>query len=181
MFYRLITATACVLLLAGCEQAGPLNSIASVTGPSSPAIKPVDVPFSGVVIGEAVFDFVNNPKACAATFTTITTAKGEALHMGLTTWQSQHCLGPANDILDAELVLTAADGDAVHATYTGSCVGTGVVGELIICNGNAVFSGGTGRFENASGTAGWRGAIVFEGFGDFSWSGRWEWKGSIRY
>lgn len=182
MVNRLIAAAGCVLVLAGCEQAGlKVDSIGSITAPSSLSMKAVDVPFSGVVTGEAVFDFVTNPKACASTFTTITTAKGPASHMGLTTWQSQHCVGAAGQLLDAELVLTAANGDEVHATYTGSCAGTGVIGELITCSGNILVSGGTGRFENASGTAELSGAIVFEGFGDFSWPGRWEWKGSIRY
>ncbi len=182
MFYRVIAVAACALLLGGCQQAdtGP-NSISGSTAPSSLAMKAVDVPFSGVAIGNAVFDFQNNPKACASGFTTITTAKGPATHMGLTTWQSQHCFGENQSITDSELVLTAANGDEVRATYTGSCIGTDVIGQPVICTGSATFSGGTGRFEHATGTGEWRGAITFEGFGVPSWPGRWEWTGTINY
>lgn len=182
MFYRVIAVAGCAFLLAGCQQAGPgPDPVAGPTTPSSLSMKAVDVPFSGVATGDAVFDFQTNPKGCASGFTTITTARGPVSHMGLTTWQSQHCFGENETILDAELVLTAANGDEVHGTYTGSCAGTGVIGEPVICTGDAVFSGGTGRFEHASGTAEWRGAITFEGPGDPSWPGRWEWKGLIRY
>lgn len=181
MLYRVAAAAACVLLLAGCQQAGPGTNAPGVTAPSSVAMKAVDVPFSGVVTGEAVFDFATNPKACASTFTTVTSAKGQASHMGLVTWESQHCLGENSEILDAELVLTAANGDKLSATYTGSCAGIAVIGEPVNCAGTLTVTGGTGRFEGATGTAEWNAAIVFQGFDDFSWPGRWEWKGTIRY
>ena len=181
MFCRSVAAAASVLLLAGCQQGGPVMNSTGVTAPSSVAMKAVDVPFAGVVTGEAVFDFATNPKACASAFTTVTSAKGQASLMGLVTWESQHCLGPESQILDAELVLTAANGDKVNATYTGSCAGSGVIGEPVTCTGSATVTGGTGRFEGATGTAEWNAAIVFQGFDDFSWPGRWEWKGTIRY
>jgi hypothetical protein len=187
--------TAVVVLVIGCSQSPvaptptPTAQSAAATtvsavpgGTNTPyGMKGQEVPFSGAATGEAVFDFVDNPKGCASTFTTITTARGQVTHMGLSTWQSQHCLGPESQILDAEVVLTAANGDKVYGEYTGSCAGTGVIGESVICTGDIAFSGGTGRFEQATGTAEWSGAIVFEGFGDFSWPGRWEWKGNIKY
>lgn len=182
MFYRVIAAAACVLLLAGCQQAGPaLNSTVGVTAPSSLSVKAVDVPFSGVVTGEAEFDFAANPKDCVLGFTTVTTARGTASHLGLTTWISQHCLGEDSTIVDAELVLISANGDEIHATYTGSCTGPEVIGDPVTCSVDVVFSGGTGRFVNASGTAELIATVIFEGFEDLSWPGRWEWKGSIRY
>ncbi len=182
MFRRVVAAAACVLLLAGCQAAGPgLSPTASITAPSSVSMKSVDVPFTGVVDGDAVFDFQTNPKGCASTFTTITTAKGQASHMGLTTWRSEHCLGAESQILDSELVLTAANGDKLFGTYSGSCAGTGVIGEPVKCSGSAVFSGGTGRFEKATASGTWTAAIIFQGFDDLSWPGRWEWKGTIRY
>jgi hypothetical protein len=139
------------------------------------------VPFSGVVTGEAVFDFATNPKGCGSTFTTITTAKGQATHMGLSTWQSQHCIGSQGEMLDAEVVLTAANGDEIFATYSGSCAAPSVLGDLVRCSAELEFSGGTGRFVNATGTAHLSATVVFEGFGDFSWPGRWAWTGTITY
>jgi len=185
--------TAVVVLAIGCSQSpvapSPPPAAASAAASTVSAMpggaivpygmKGQDVPFSGVVTGEAAFD--SNPKGCGAGFTTVTTAKGQASHMGLTSWQSQHCLSEANDFLDAELVLSAANGDKIYATYTGRCFGLPVIGESVTCSGNLVFSGGTGRFKNASGTAELSASIVFEGFTDPSWPGQWEWKGMINY
>jgi hypothetical protein len=168
------TAPTAVLSSASAASAGGLASGAVAAKLSKP-----DVPFSGVVTGEAAFDFATNPKGCGAGFTTITTAKGQATHMGLTTWQSQHCLGTENEFLGAALTLTAANGDKIYATYTGSC--PGLVEGSGICSGHLVFTGGTGRFISASGEAVMSAAIVFEGFEDFSWPGRWEWTGKISY
>ena len=182
MFHRLSAAVACALFVAGCQQAGPgVDSTAGVTAPSSLPMKAVDVPFFGAITGEAVFDFATNPKACASGFTTITTGTGTASHMGRTIWESQHCLGPDDTLLDSELVLTAANGDEVHVTYTGACPALADVGDPFTCSGSSVISGGTGRFVNATGTLEWSATIIFEGFGDLSWPGRWEWKGTIRY
>jgi len=43
------------------------------------------------------------------------------------------------------------------------------------------FSGGTGRFENASGTAEMTGAVLWEGFADLESPGEWHWEGRISY
>ena len=61
MLYRVAAAAACVVLLAGCQQAGPGANSPGVTAPSSVAMKAVDVPFSGVVTGTLRFD-VENPQ-----------------------------------------------------------------------------------------------------------------------
>lgn len=181
MFLRIIVA-ACVLSLAGCQQAGrELDATSGVTAPSSLSMKAVDVPFAGSVTGEAVFDFAANPKGCAAGFTTITTAFGNASHMGRTTWVSQHCLGPDDTLVDSELVLTAANGDEIHVTYTGSCPALAEIGDPFTCSGHSIVTGGTGRFLEATGHLQWNATIVFEGFGDLSWPGTWEWNGTIRY
>lgn len=182
MFFRGVVVAACALLLGGCQQAGPpINATAGVTAPSSLSIKPVDVPFSAVLIGEAFFDFTN-PNACASGFTAMSTGQGTASHMGLTTFRSAHCLGANHEPLNTEFVLTAANGDMVHATYTGRCPANfPQIGERFTCSGVMVFSEGTGRFASASGTGEWTGTVTFEGFADFSWPGRWELKGTIRY
>jgi hypothetical protein len=180
MFHRVVVASACALLLAGCQQADHGTNSAGVIAPSSVAMKAVDVPFSGVVTGQVAFD--SNPRGCSAGFTAITTAKGPASHLGLTSWNSEHCLEAGSEIVDGVLVLTAANGDEVHATYTGKAGDfPAQVGGLITVTGTIVISGGTGRFENASGTAALSASVVFEGLTDPSWAGRWEWKGTIRY
>jgi hypothetical protein len=190
MLYRIIAAGACVLALAGCQQSGAeQSSIASPTAPTSLSAATVErslirpaVPFSGVVTGEAAFDFAN-PRGCPSAFTTITDAKGTASHLGVTVFHSDHCVSMDNGaIVGGVLVLTAANGDEIHATYTGSSGAIPTqIGDPISVTGAIQFEGGTGRFLNASGTAVLTAEVTFEGFGDLSWAGRWEWKGSIRY
>lgn len=183
MILRIVVA-ACVLSLAGCQQAGrELDATGGVTAPSSLSMKAVDVPFSGMLTGEAVFDFAQNPKGCASGFTTIITATGPASHMGRTTWVSQHCLALAtNTFTDTELVLTAANGDQIHLTYTGSCPGEiPAVGDSFTCSGHAVVTGGTGRFLEATGHLQWDATTVFEGLEDFSWPWTGRLHGTIRY
>ena len=169
------TAPTAVLSSVSAASAGGLSSGTAAAKQSKP-----DLPFSGVVTGEVAFD--SNPRGCAAGFTAITSAKGPASHLGLSSWYSEHCLENGSDIAGGVLVLTAANGDEVHATYTGKAGGfPPETGGPIAVTGNIVFAGGTGRFKNASGTAELSATIVFEGMLDPSWAGRWEWKGTIRY
>ena len=141
----------------------------------------VAVPFAGTVTGETAFDFAN-PKGCASGFTAIGTGTGTASHIGRTTWESQHCLGPNNTFGNSELVLTAANGDEIHLTYTGSCPGEiPAVGDSFTCSGHAVVTGGTGRFLEATGHLQWDATTVFEGLEDFSWPWTGRLIGTIRY
>jgi hypothetical protein len=172
-------------MLAACQQSGPAeNQAAGLTGPSAvDATRPwvhQTVGIAGVLPGDAAFD-VSNPKGCGAGFTTITDAKGPVSHLGLSQWHSEHCFGPAGQLLDAEFVLTAASGDKLYGTYTGNCDPPGAIGEQVSCRSNLVFSAGTGRFEHASGEAEMKASVLWEGTEDFSSPGRWEFKGSIKY
>jgi hypothetical protein len=164
-----------VLSSISAASAGGLSS-----GTAAAKLSKPDVPFSGVVAGEVAFD--TNPRPCSAGFTAITAAKGPASHLGLTSWHSEHCLENGSDIVGGVLVLTAANGDEVHATYTGKAGNfPAQIGGSITVTGTIVFSGGTGRFKNASGTAELSASVVSEGMMDPSWAGGWEWKGTIRY
>jgi hypothetical protein len=190
MWNRVIGVVACGLLLAGCQQgAGPR---ATLLGPTSPATSSssthtnpamaVDVPFSGTLTGEAAY--IPNPRNCDIGFTTVTDAQGTASHLGRTIFHSEHCIVPTPDggqIVGGVLVLTAANGDELHGTYTGSFGAFPPIGEPIVVTGTWIFSGGTGRFANASGTAQMSAKVIWEGMGDPSNPGRWEWSGALRY
>jgi len=186
--------TAVVLLVIGCNQSPVAPTPTPTTGSTSATsvsavigganvtygMQSQDVPFSGVVAGEVAFN--SNPRPCEAGFTPITAATGQASHLGLTSWYSSHCLVNGTEIAGGVLVLTAANGDKVYATYTGSGGSfPPEIGGLITVTGTIVFSGGTGRFKNASGAAELNASVVFEGYTDPSWAGRWEWNGTIRY
>lgn len=168
-------APTAVLSSVSAASAGGLSSGTAAAKQHTP-----EVPFSGVVTGEVAFD--KNPLNCGAGFTAITAAKGPASHLGLTSWYSEHCLVNGSEIVGVVLVLTAANGDEIHGTYTGSAGGfPPQIGGAIAVAGTIVFSGGTGRFENASGSAELSASVIFEGMMDPSWAGKWEWKGTIRY
>jgi hypothetical protein len=177
MLYRLLIAAVCVVSLAGCQQAGLGNTSSSgITAPSSLSIKAVDVPLEGAVEGEVTF---NNTSYCNQGFTADITATGTVSHLGLSTWKSRHCVFKGV-VSKGELELTAANGDTLRATYTASCVGN-VVGEPIVCTGPAIIVPGTGRFDDATGTAQFRGTIMNQPTLETR-PGRWEvLNGAIRY
>jgi hypothetical protein len=136
-------------------------------------------PFTGSAKGAASFD-LSNPRGCAAGFTTVTDAKGTATHLGVTALHSEHCVTPTGG-MEGVMVLTGANGDEIHASYTGSATAPGQIGEPIHATAVIVVTGGTGRFVKASGQADLTAEIAFEGFDKLTWPGRWDWKGTISF
>lgn len=185
MCYRGITVGVGVLVLSACQQPLAPTHAGNVTSAETTIMVRHEqpVPFAGVVTGEASFDFAANPRGCPSGFTTITRARGTVVHLGSTEWYSDHCVSmETGAIAGGRLVLTAANGDEVHATYSGlSGPIPEEIGQMIAVSGVIVITGGTGRFEGASGTAELTASVAFEGFDDPAWSGRWEWKGTITY
>lgn len=84
-------------------------------------------------------------------------AEGELSHLGATVHTSTHCVPPFTNLPhtshhDGELVWTAANGDEVHATYFGD----GILDFSTLtlrAQSYVTITGGTGRFEDASGDA----------------------------
>ncbi|MEX1288735.1 MAG: hypothetical protein AB1Z57_12405 [Acidimicrobiia bacterium] len=74
------------------------------------------------------------------------TGTGTITHLGRVTWEAEHCF--YDDFMSfgaSELTITAANGDQLFGTYTGSMTGpTTWLDDLTIV-------GGTGRFEGATG------------------------------
>lgn len=162
---------------------------ASASGPGDGRL------FAGYVEGVVSFDF-GNPKACEAGFTTITTTSGIAMRTGRTDMDSSHCVvpyGPLDEnglpvenlatVHSADMVLTAANGDEIWATYEVIIdpFMSEALGDDIVAAGTVTFDGGTGRFEEASGEAYIRNVITFEGFEDPEWAARAFWVGRIDY
>ena len=160
MFWRILATTACVLVLASCQQqpAGP-STVRSATAPTAAAVQhEQDVPFAGDVKGVVIYD-PSNPKGCAAVpgqpfaITTRSEGTGNALHMGAVDFDAGHCQTPQGMLGD--WVMTGANGDKVVGTYVAFRVGGGplVVGEWFHLSAAVAITGGTGRFRNATGTA----------------------------
>lgn len=73
--------------------------------------------------------------------------EGEATHLGKFTREESILLNPAAGTFTGTIVFTAADGSELHCGFTGAFTGPNTAA------GTYTFTGGTGRFENASGVA----------------------------
>jgi hypothetical protein len=123
--------------------------------------RPVHENLSGYVVG---IDYAPNFPAhagdtfgdrCSVPSQWISTASGtgEISHLGRVSWTTEHCFQLfAGTFSDADLVITAANGDELYGTYDGVMTGETTFVETM------VITGGTGRFAGASGTveeSGW--------------------------
>ncbi|HVJ81896.1 MAG TPA: hypothetical protein VNC50_12585 [Planctomycetia bacterium] len=77
-------------------------------------------------------------------------AAGNATHLGAFSLEVPHLVDPATRTATGTYTFTAADGSEVHAEFTGVSALTAIPGVLYIVE-NATITGGTGRFEGASG------------------------------
>ena len=95
---------------------------------------------------------------------------GNVSHLGLTTEYSDHTL----DLLGNQTgttVFIAANGDQLFATYVGTASPPDVNG-IITFSGTQTFTGGTGHFSGATGTAQLQGtADIFTSTGRYTFTG----------
>ena len=77
------------------------------------------------------------------------TATGVATHLGLFTRTETVLVNPLGVFVDGTITFTAANGDELCADVAGGFTAA----DLSTAAGSYTFTGGTGRFENASGTA----------------------------
>ena len=180
-----------VLLAIGCNQspvapsqtpiavsaAAATGSVMSGGAAMSSGMKGNDVPFSGAVTGQLQMS-VNFARCSTPLRLGVSDATGNALHMGNMTYHTEQCVNPQTGQITAGiLVLTAANGDEIHGTFTGQA--RSVPGESHVL-ADFVFTGGTGRFERATGEAEMT-AVLDVHLGVPPYPGRWEWTGAIRY
>ena len=99
------------------------------------------------------------------------TGTGRISHLGRVTWTTEHCFQlDAGTFGDADLVITAANGDKLFGTYDGYMTGASTFAETL------VITGGTGRFSGATGTIdeiGWfdpdTGYMEINGYGSITY------------
>jgi hypothetical protein len=137
------------------------------------------VPLKGTLSGQA--QFLPADDCLTGLATTVEGARGVASHLGRTMMSGRHCTPTGDDFGPGEMTLTAANGDALYMTYTGSAPFPAPGTEVIVGTTTATITGGTGRFEDATGTVEMVIEIQFEGFEDPSWAATWTMTGMINY
>jgi hypothetical protein len=110
-----------------------------------------DRPFKATLVGELNWSFTDiprpdcyGPNPYGLYATTMTDSVGTATHMGAVESHWTHCPASEDYLNDGRMVLIAANGDELYGIYDYP----GIEGGSPI-----VFTGGTGRFEGASGEA----------------------------
>ena len=85
------------------------------------------------------------PGPTPATVSLTATGKGEATHLGRFTREESITLDPATGAVSGSITFTAADGSELYCDFSGNLAAGG---------GTYTWTGGTGRFAGASGSAG---------------------------
>ncbi|HVF29558.1 MAG TPA: hypothetical protein VNA22_01260 [Pyrinomonadaceae bacterium] len=109
-------------------------------GAGSPATK--EVPMKGSGSGQ-ITSFNPGPNGVAIT----AEGAGEATHLGRFTRTEEILLNPATGALIGSITFVAADGSELTCEFTGNFTGAATAG------GTYTWTGGTGRFADASGAA----------------------------
>ena len=138
-----VAPTLAVLILAGCsgDQLTGTSSVAAARSVKVDAGKPfkADCELYATITGFT-----------ATGFTQTVTGECQVSHLGRSTFYGLDVVDFSTGTYEMHGVITAANGDEVHATITGNATLTPTGATLA---GSAEFTGGTGRFANASGNA----------------------------
>ncbi len=110
---------------------------------ASAALGGSDRPFQGTFSGTASWQFPGvSPSDCAVA-TTFGDGVGQETHLGRMVFSSSHCPAQPDYAMDGRLTMTAANGDELYGEYD--------YGEDYPLQ--VTWTGGTGRFADASGVA----------------------------
>jgi hypothetical protein len=155
----LVLALGCAVAGAGCESASTEPS-----APPSVARGGSDLPFSESY--SAAGTITSSPSCPAGTLLVELAGGGTATHIGRYTISNSHCLDLATGVFtNGTFLKTAPNGDQLIGTYGGGGsileppLPPTLVGRFAI-TGTIVFTGGTGRYAGASGTAAMTGTQV---------------------
>jgi hypothetical protein len=101
-----------------------------------------EVPMKGSGEGQ-ITSFTPGPNGVAIT----AEGSGEATHLGRFSRSEEILLNPTTGAFTGSITFIAADGSELYCTFTGAFTGAATA------EGTYTFTGGTGRFEDASGEA----------------------------
>jgi hypothetical protein len=149
---------------------------------------PVPGPFTASVSGSVSWARVSE-KACPPSeqlwgeLMTESSATGTAPDVGEIHMESRHCAPAGDEITDGALTLVTADGVEIWMDYSGTAPfpSDTEIGDVLVFDGDFTVVGGTGPFENATGSGSFDGEITFEGLPDPEWPATWTFEGTIAY
>jgi hypothetical protein len=130
------------------SKAGLLLAVFTLLCLAGPLMAQDELPFRGTVSGSSTRTATTDP----CLFLVTISGEGQATYLGNFTWQSTHTLNVCTTpftVSGGSLTLTAADGDQLSGTYTGT---SQVIPPVIAFHITITITGGTGRFANTTGT-----------------------------
>jgi hypothetical protein len=162
-FLSIFSSALALLAIFGCGQSTPLGPAVE-----SPTSQPGAAPASalGTVPWKEsyqAFGTITADASCPAPLLLVSLeGEGTATHVGNYTIVNSHCVDPSTGALTkGTFVKTAANGDQIFGTYIGSTTviqPPAPVG-IFEVDGTLTFTGGTGRFAGATGTATMEGSL----------------------
>jgi hypothetical protein len=117
------------------------------------------VPFKGEGSGEGFVDFVNPDPDCGSLLTIRSTQQGQATHLGNYTAEGTPCFNPLDGSFFGKATSTSANGDELYTTYVGQSQPDPANPTATLTLATVTIDGGTGRFENATGSYDYRETI----------------------
>ena len=153
-----------MLTTRACRTAGLMVALMVVVGFARTATADDPLPFRGWAD-----EVVTSVQPVEGGILVTATGGGEATYLGQFTREATVLIDPVHGTFEGTVVFTAANGDQLFADLEGRST------SLTTQVGTYTFTGGTGRFSDASGTAGFEAvrsdaihvALTFEGTIDF--------------
>ncbi len=145
---KLPTLALTIILAAACTQDAPTTISADALSLSSASAVKM-LPFRATYHFTAGLTPVP-PEVCPTQLADIATGQGNATHLGRFAGETFSCVDLGNlRLTDGRFTFTAADGSQVHGTYEADLVPLSPT--LIAIAGTFTITGGTGRFQGATG------------------------------
>lgn len=121
----------------------------AVTSIAGPLVSAEQVPFKGTL--EATVNVTPVPGSPPTIVDVLVEGTGNATHLGKFTFDVPHRVNRATRTASGAYHFTAANGDTLSADFTGQSMPTATLGVISIME-TANITGGTGRFEGATGS-----------------------------
>jgi hypothetical protein len=151
---RTFLLLAAAVVLTACDDTGPTAPQLADTGPTVPQLARTQVPITSSYRAQGT---IGTAPRCDALGLLYVSLEGEGIesHVGRYTIRNSHCLNPATGEFTAgSFQKVSASGDELSGTYEGTSTviqAPAPVGIFAI-RGQLSFTGGTGRFANATGS-----------------------------